>query len=238
MRRSMDKQDSMKSEQGFASPPCLMHELDPTFSGFPENQKDPEQERDVKRWRKAEREQLIKQRLAIPPDIRRQSNKQITAHLEEAIGDVKGLVISCYWPFKGEPNLHPFMKSLAALGGVCALPVVVSLGKPLFFRAWSQETPMTRGVWNIPVPQETAPVVVPDVVIAPLIGFDPSGYRLGYGGGFYDRTLAGITKPVRVIGVGYQSAAIPTIFPQWHDIPMDSVITEQGRVPLVAKKER
>jgi 5-formyltetrahydrofolate cyclo-ligase len=79
-------------------------------------------------------------------------------------------------------------------------------------------------VWNIPVPADGVEVV-PDVLIAPFVGFDARNYRLGYGGGFFDRTLAGLATPRRVIGVGHPSGALPTIYPQPHDIPMDAIAT-------------
>jgi 5-formyltetrahydrofolate cyclo-ligase len=103
---------------------------------------------------------------------------------------------------------------------------VIARGQPLLFRAWSRGAPLQRGVWKIPVPVEDAEVVQPDVVIAPVVGFDPACYRLGHGGGFFDRTLAVLPKRPRVFGVGYGEAAIATIFPQPHDIPMDLVVTE------------
>ncbi len=122
------------------------------------------------------------------------------------------------------------MKHVEARNGRCALPVVIAYGKPLIFRAWSPGDPLALGVWNIPIPREDAPVVVPDVLIAPVVGFDPACYRLGYGGGFYDRTLADLPKFPRIFGVGYTLASIPTIHPQRHDIPMGSVVTEGGVV--------
>lgn len=81
-------------------------------------------------------------------------------------------------------------------------------------------------MWNIPVPHADAEIVLPDVVIAPLVGFDPNCYRLGYGGGFFDRTLAAMQTMPRVFGVGYSQAALATIYPQPRDIPMDVVVTE------------
>ena len=84
---------------------------------------------------------------------------------------------------------------------------------------------MVRGVWNIPVPADGIQVV-PDIVIAPVVGFDPEGYRLGYGGGYYDRTLAAWSRKPRVIGVGDSGAAIATIYPLLHDIPMDAIVTD------------
>jgi 5,10-methenyltetrahydrofolate synthetase len=113
-------------------------------------------------------------------------------------------------------------------GGRCALPVVVAPGQPLVFRAWAPGEALVRGVWNIPVPAETAPVVVPDVVIAPVVGFDPACHRLGHGAGYYDRTLAVLPKTTRVLGVGYALAALATIYPQWHDRPMHAIVTPEG----------
>jgi 5-formyltetrahydrofolate cyclo-ligase len=213
----------------YASPPCFMHEIDPAYMGLA-MAADPRQCVDVARWRKAERARLIAARLAIPSEVRRRHGQQIAANLEEALGDVGGLTISVYWPFRGEPDLREFLEHVNARGGRTALPVVIARDKPLVFRAWSKGEPLERGVWNIPVPAENAEAVMPDVVIAPVVGFDLVCYRLGYGGGFFDRTLAAMPKRPRVLGVGYQQAAIPSIYPQPHDIPMDIVVTEAGTV--------
>jgi 5-formyltetrahydrofolate cyclo-ligase len=127
---------------------------------------------------------LIKERLAIPADVRRRHGAQIAASLEKAIGSMTGVIISAYWPFRGEPDLRPFLERVAA-GGRTALPVVIARGQPPCLRA--SDDPLERGVWNIPVPASDAEVVVPDVVIAPVVGFDSACYRLGYGGGFLRR---------------------------------------------------
>jgi 5-formyltetrahydrofolate cyclo-ligase len=189
---------------------------------------DPQQRADVMRWRKVERERLIKERLAIPTNVRRQYGEGIAENLEQIIGDVAGLTISAYWPFRGEPDLRSLLNRLAACGGRTALPVVIGRGQPLVFHAWAPGEPLERGVWNIPVPHNDTEVVVPDVVIVPVVGFDRGCYRLGYGGGFFDRTLATAPKMPRVFGVGYGQAAIATIYPQPHDIPMNAVVTEHG----------
>jgi 5-formyltetrahydrofolate cyclo-ligase len=180
------------------------------------------------RWRKAERERLLAARLATPAEDRRRFSVLIETFLEGAIGDVSGLIVSAYAPFRGEPVLRDLLKSIVAHGGRTALPVVLAHGRPLIFRAWVPGDPTVPGVWNIPVPPAQAPVVLPDVVIAPLVGFDAACYRLGYGGGFFDRTLASFARRPRVFGVGYSQAAIPTIHPQPHDIAMDAIVTEGG----------
>jgi 5-formyltetrahydrofolate cyclo-ligase len=181
---------------------------------------------EVMQWRKGERQRLIAERLAIPGDMRTRYGDQIVAKLDEVIGKIDERVISVYWPFRGEPDLRGFMAGVSDRGGRCALPVVVGRGKPLIFRPWSAGEPLVKGVWNIPVP-ETTEEVVPDVVIAPVVGFDSAFYRLGYGGGFYDLTLAAMKNSPLKLGVGYRQQALLTIHPQPNDIPMDMVVTEE-----------
>ncbi|WP_309084629.1 5-formyltetrahydrofolate cyclo-ligase [Chelativorans sp.] len=215
--------DEDKRPAGYASPPCFMHEVDPAPDAT-----DPQQRLDVMRWRKAERERLIQARLETPAGRRRMYGERIAAYLEEIIGEVAGATVSAYWPFRGEPDLRPLLERISRKGGRTALPVVVQRGAPLVFRAWTQGDALEKGIWNIPVPPPSALEVTPNVVIAPVVGFDPACYRLGYGGGFFDRTLAVLPKRPRVVGVGYSVAAIPTIYPQRHDIALDVVVTEEG----------
>ncbi len=178
---------------------------------------------DIARWRKAERERLIAARLALPAAARASMSAKIAEQIEAAVGDIAGRVVSFYWPFRGEPDLRPLVAAVAARGGTPALPVVVERARPLVFRAYRPGDKLEKGVWNIPIPAAAHPVV-PDVVIAPLVGVDPGNYRLGYGGGFFDRTLASLANRPLVIGVGYDIQRIETIHPQPHDIPMDRVI--------------
>jgi 5,10-methenyltetrahydrofolate synthetase len=213
----------------YTSPPCVAHEIDAIYEG-PGAPAQPQQRANVMRWRKAERERLIKERLAIPSTVRRRHAEQIAARLKGAIGDVQGKVVSAYWPFRGEPDLRALLGRFEARGGRTALPMVISRGQPLVFRVWAPGGALEPGVWNIPVPTDDAEVVAPDVVIAPLVGFDPACYRLGHGGGFFDRTLAAAPNRPRVFGVGYAQAALPTIHPLPHDIPMDVIVTENSAV--------
>jgi 5,10-methenyltetrahydrofolate synthetase len=203
----------------YASPPCFMHELDPAFMAPVADSAD------VRRWRKAERERLIQVRLAVSADARAAMAARIADGLDAIIGDVSGKMVSLYWPFRGEPDMRPWMEAVTARGGRTALPIVVEKGQPLIFRAWKQGDRLEKGVWNIPIPAEGDPVL-PDIVISPVVGVDPNRYRLGYGGGFYDRTLAAMPRKPLVIGIGYELQRIPTIYPQAHDIPMDRIVTE------------
>ncbi len=127
------------------------------------------------------------------------------------------------------------MEAWAERGGICALPVVVQRHAPLTFRSWRQGEPLQPGVWNIPVPS-SGRSVTPDIVIAPVVGFDSACYRLGYGGGFFDRTLAAFPQRPRIVGVGSRRQAIPTIYPQAHDVPMDLIVTEVGIVTPVGER--
>jgi 5-formyltetrahydrofolate cyclo-ligase len=208
------------------SPPCFLHELEAGAEGLVAV--DPRQATDVARWRKAERARLIAARLAVPADERARVAAAVVAALDRELEPGPGLVVSLYWPFRGELDLRGWMASVVERGARVALPTVAAMRRPLVFREWRPGCAMRRGVWNIPEPAEGA-VLTPDVVIAPLVGVDPAGYRLGYGGGFYDRTLAALSPKPRAIGVGHPVAAIATIFPQPHDVPMDLVLTGEGR---------
>ena len=214
----------MKEHSAFASPPCFMHEIDQATGavGF-----DPQQWRDVARWRKAERERLIAARLAFSAETRAAMAERIGKGIDAVIGDAKDRIVSLYWPFRGEPDLRPWLASIVARGAIAALPVVVEKGRPLIFRAYRPGNRLEKGVWNIPIPAEGREVI-PDVVLAPVVGFDRQNFRLGYGGGFFDRTLASLPKKPFTIGLGYSLQAIPTIFPQPHDIVMDRIVTENG----------
>ncbi|MBS0244479.1 MAG: 5-formyltetrahydrofolate cyclo-ligase, partial [Proteobacteria bacterium] len=144
----------------FASPPCFMHEIDPTYSGLAPDQA---QARDVARWRKTERERLIAARLAKSAEERNEAAGLIARDLNTIVPETPSTVISLYWPFRGEPDLRPWMAAAYARGLRVALPIVVAKAQPLEFREWTLEARMERGVWNIPFPAEGA-VVVPTVV--------------------------------------------------------------------------
>lgn len=208
-----------------ASPVCYAGELD-AEALRPLSRE--EQARQVAQWRRGERERLIALRIARPAAERKALSEAIVRQLEDLLDPDPVRMVSLYWPFRGEPDLRGWMRRFVARGGRVALPVVVAKGQPLIFREWQPGCRMTHGVWKIPIPAE-GPEVVPNAVIAPLVGHDAQCYRLGYGGGFFDRTLAGFAARPLVIGVGESSAEMASIFPQPHDIPMDIILTEKGR---------
>ena len=218
-----DQKGAPPETREYASPPCFMHELEP---GFRAEAAPMDAWPDVARWRKAERARLIDERLLVDPELRKARSESIAAELDLAIGKVSGHTVSVYWPFRGEPDLRNWAVRVIGRGGRIALPVVIRKDWPLEFRAWSPGDPLERGVWNILVPAN-GPAILPDVVIAPVVGFDDANYRLGYGGGFFDRTLAAMPKRPLVVGVGYAGSRIATIYPQPHDIPMDIIVTDE-----------
>jgi 5-formyltetrahydrofolate cyclo-ligase len=130
-------------------------------------------------------------------------------------------------PVRGEFDARPLVGELLARGWRAAMPVVVEAGAPMVFRAWTRDCAMAADRHGIPIPRE-GPQVDPDIVLLPLLAFDPAGYRLGYGGGYFDRTLAARTPRPRAIGVGFELGRVPDIRPQPHDIRLDAVVTEAG----------
>ncbi|WP_424139678.1 5-formyltetrahydrofolate cyclo-ligase [Roseomonas chloroacetimidivorans] len=229
-----EPQDALSDRAGFSSPPCILHELDPSFVEFAERVAAPapppetsaaQDWEEVRLWRKAKRAVLIERRLAMPAAVRSALSEAITAALPQTLSFAPGKLLGFYWPFKGEYDPRPLARCLHTKGVRLALPVVVEKAKPLVFREWWPGAPMTHGIWNIPVPAEGGPVT-PDVLLVPLVGFDGQKYRVGYGGGYYDRTLATMPARPRTVGVGFELSRIATIHPQSHDIPMDIIVTE------------
>jgi 5-formyltetrahydrofolate cyclo-ligase len=184
---------------------------------------------EIKALRRAERARLVAEREALPLARRQAARGQVWAALSaELPALVRGRTVAFYWPFRGEIDLVGFVSELVRKGTGAALPVVAERGRPLAFRRWEPGMELRPGVWGIPVP--TGEPVAPDCLLVPLVGFDDAGHRLGYGGGYYDRTLAAASPRPLAIGVGYAFQRLPTLHPQPHDQPMDAIVTEEGLV--------
>lgn len=158
---------------------------------------------------------------------------------EETFPDKKGGQTGCvagYWPIRGEPDPRPLMGRLAALGWQCALPVVVRREAPLIFRKWQPGDDLDPGAYDIPEPLPGQPALEPDIVLVPLLAFDRSGHRLGYGAGHYDRTLAqlrgrdGSGGGTCAVGLAYAGCECDALPVGEHDEAMDMVVTERGIV--------
>ena len=119
------------------------------------------------------------------------------------------------------------MRAVLQSGGRVALPVVIGRGQPLEFRCWSEKAAMERGVWNIPHPA-SGELVFPSALVIPLVVFDDAGYRLGYGAGYYDITIARSSPRTLLVAVGFEFSRLSPIHPQPHDRPMDVIITDSA----------
>jgi 5-formyltetrahydrofolate cyclo-ligase len=184
-------------------------------------------EQTLKAWRTQLRAELIARRLAAKIEDRTRWNSAIDAHLDALLADVAGKTIAYCWPYQAEYDARSLILRFLERGAEAALPVVVAPRQPMLFRQWTPETKMLAGVYDIPIPVDS-PEVAPDIALIALAGFDDAGYRLGYGAGFFDRTLAVVERRPMTVGVGFELARVPTIYPQWHDIPLDYVVTELG----------
>jgi len=180
----------------------------------------------VAEWRRTTRIELVARRAAIAAADRSAWTARITAHLDGLFAGLEPGVLGFYWAVRGEYDPRPMVDALLAREWRAALPVVVGKDKPLEYRSWTPETVMERGALGIMVPREGAPVI-PDTVLVPLVGYDDARYRLGNGGGYFDRTLAELDPPL-AIGVGFALCRLDTIHPQPHDRPMDVIVTENG----------
>lgn len=189
---------------------------------------------DIMAWRRQERARLIEARLSVPVEDRQQASRRIAGRLDAYCRETglpqPGTVVSGYWPLRGEPDLRPWLARLHDEGFVTVLPVVVAKGEPLVFRRWFPGAAMQKGFWNIPVPADPAEYT-PQLLLAPVVGFDAQCYRLGYGGGYFDRTLALLQSrgaTFHAVGVGYEAARLESIRPLPHDIALHVIVTDSA----------
>lgn len=181
----------------------------------------------LKTWRRAERDRLVAARAALAPDLLDAWRRRIDAYLSRSFPGLARCRLAFCWPIKGEYDARHLARTLRERGALTALPVVVAPKTPLIFREWHPGVRLAKGVLDIPYPADSAEVN-PEAVLLPMNGWDAKGYRLGYGGGFFDRTLAALAKKPLAIGISYERARLETIHPQDWDIPMDYVVTERG----------
>ncbi|MEX2648708.1 MAG: 5-formyltetrahydrofolate cyclo-ligase [Alphaproteobacteria bacterium] len=152
------------------------------------------------------------------------------SHFLKAITLLPGAVVSGYWPVGDEFDVRPLLERLHAAGHACALPVVVGKGKPLVFRRWEPGDTLVPAALGIPVPLPEADELVPDVLLVPMLAFDGEGYRLGYGGGFYDLTLASLREAAPAtlgVGAAYSGQRVAAVPHEATDERLDWILTEQ-----------
>ena len=135
-------------------------------------------------------------------------------------------IVSGYWPMRHEFDVRPLLGALHERGHPCALPVVMGRGQALEFRAWAPGDALIDAAYGTRVPPESAAAVTPGLLLVPLLAYDERGYRLGYGGGFYDRSLAALMSPIAV-GCAYDAQAIDAVPTDDHDRRLDWIVTEK-----------
>jgi 5-formyltetrahydrofolate cyclo-ligase len=157
---------------------------------------------------------------------------KLVAHFHKSVHLPRGAVVSGYWPLPGELDIRPLIHQIHEAGHRIALPVVKAKDQPLLFRHWTPGTPLVQGSFKVMTPPEGVPELDPDVLLMPLLAFDKDGYRLGYGGGFYDRTLekrrreAHSGHPVLAIGIGFSAQETPSLPRGPFDQRLDWIATE------------
>jgi 5-formyltetrahydrofolate cyclo-ligase len=169
-----------------------------------------------------------KRRAAIYADARADAAKAASGHFFSGVQLAPGEIVAAYWPIRDELDCRPVLTRLVDSGQPVCLPVVIGDGEALELRLWAEGQPLYPSGFGTLAPPEGAPVVEPDVILMPLLGFDRDGTRLGYGGGYYDRTLTILGKLPRLVGYAFATQEIERIPREPHDIPLDAVVTEAG----------
>lgn len=176
--------------------------------------------------RKALRKALLSARKSVAAEQRRIWDAQIAEGLMRWLQQRQPSSLAVYWPIQAEPDLRDWYPQMTAMGIQLALPWVVEKNAPLKFLAWQQGDAMELDEYGIPLPADKEKLIEPEILLVPCVGFNQQAYRLGYGGGFYDRTLAQLTSALP-LGIAYELAS--TVFePGEFDLPMSGILTESG----------
>ena len=187
---------------------------------------------DIAEVKRGARAHAAKRRAAAHQELHETAKLALAARGLPIVREPNQSVVSGFFPYKSEISVLPLLARLFGEGWKLAMPVVVGEGLPLTFRAWAPGEPTVPGIWNIPVPAETSPELLPDVLLVPMLAFDARGFRLGYGGGFYDRTLVKLRalKPVVAIGVAYAGQEVAEVPRAPYDQPLDFIMTEKATI--------
>ncbi|MBS1190654.1 MAG: 5-formyltetrahydrofolate cyclo-ligase [Rhodocyclaceae bacterium] len=183
-------------------------------------------------WRRALRREMVNRRMALTAPTHAEFSDAIVIHLLHHLSQLETQVVAFCWPVKNEPDVRAALAAWRRQGGRAVLPVVVEEDAPLAFRTWEPDTPLVPDRYGIPTPAD-GEFLVPEAILLPLNAFDAAGYRLGYGGGFFDRTLAALAPRPLAVGVGFEMNRVDSIRPEPHDQRLDWIVTEAGafRIP-------
>ena len=180
---------------------------------------------DDSRFRSGLRREMLARRAALDRDAHATLSLAIRERLDAAFPELSSHIVAFCWPVQNEPDLVPYAETLRARGARVALPVVVHPGAALAFREWWPGQPLAPDRYDIPTPTD-GEFVTPQAILLPLNAFDAACFRIGYGGGFFDRTLASLTPRPLAVGVGFDFQQVATTRPQAHDLPLDAIVTE------------
>ena len=178
------------------------------------------------------RRDALARRAALEPTVRAAFGRRLAEEGLRLARLWRPQIVSAFHPLRDEPDTAPLLTALAKAGFATALPVVVGRGSPLTFRLWRPGDPTRAGGMSIREPLDEAPAVDPDLLFTPLACFDRRGNRIGYGAGYYDRTLARLRelKPIRAIGVAYGVSEVASVPYESHDQSLDAIVTEQETI--------
>lgn len=177
--------------------------------------------------RAALRREKLAARMALDEKTRAELSARIEAHLAALLTPLPPQTLAFCAPVRGEFDAQPLASLLLERGWQAAMPVVTAVNAPMNFHAWTSSSAMGSDRYGIPIPRD-GEAVVPDIVLLPLLAFDAQGFRLGYGGGYFDRTLAAMVPRPWTIGVGFELGRVPDVRPQAHDVRLDAIVTEAG----------
>ena len=182
------------------------------------------------RRRRELRRHGIEARMALPPATHAALSTRVCELIPQHFPELAGMHVAFCWPYRNEPDLRPLMQGWQAEGNpgfAALLPVVVDAGRALTFRAWTPDCTMHADRYGIPTPS-SGEFLTPEALLIPVNVFDTRGYRIGYGGGYFDRTLASLRPRPIAIGVGFELARVDSIGPEEHDEPLAAIVTEAG----------
>ncbi len=168
---------------------------------------------------------------AAPPD----SAEQLAQTLSQVVDSLRFNTVSGFLPIGSEIDVRPALDLCRGRGKQVALPVVTGVGEPLLFRLWRPGDPLIKEGFGTMAPAPEAEIALPDLMLVPLLAFDRDGYRLGYGGGFYDRTIEKARsegRPVTTIGVAYAAQEVKAVPRDTFDQPLDWIITPENAIPI------
>jgi len=167
-------------------------------------------------------------RAALSPAERAEAAQAVARAFFDEIAYAPEDVIAGYWSIRDELDCQPILVRLMDSGQKVVLPVVLGGDAPLDMRVWEPDQPLYEAGFGTLAPADHAPRARPDLMLVPLLGFDKAGTRLGYGGGYYDRTVAAMRRKPLLVGLAFAAQEVARIPREPHDIPLDAVITEQG----------